>query len=240
MESKDNILIIDKDIKFTNSLSNYLEKKGFIAFGVRTKELMLRLFEANTFSFVVIGSLPNDFRIIDVLETIKDVNDEIRIIVIYSSISEKQSIEELHINNCKLIPNKQNPKKIYNHIVSHEEQTDVEPVYEINDEVLYFGKFSFSVSQRLLTLNYEKEDDKTVMMLTKKEGALLQLLASKPNHIVTRECLYKNIWNDKRYYNTRSMDVYVSKLRKYLSSDKNIQIINRHDIGFVLKIKPNK
>jgi two-component system response regulator VicR len=75
-----------------------------------------------------------------------------------------------------------------------------------------------------------------VYTLTKKEAALLEYLARYANQPIKREEILRSIWNDDSYFAGRSMDVYITKLRKYLKSDSKIEIQNVHGVGFKLNI----
>ena len=70
--------------------------------------------------------------------------------------------------------------------------------------------------------------------LTSKESELLRLLCEKANNVLDRNYALKAIWQDDSYFNARSMDVYITKLRKYLKEDPRIQILNIHGKGFKL------
>ena len=72
--------------------------------------------------------------------------------------------------------------------------------------------------------------------LTKKETRILAFLCEHLNDIAPRELILKNIWGTDDYFSGRSMDVFISKLRKYLSEDENIQISNIHGVGFKLEV----
>jgi DNA-binding response OmpR family regulator len=90
------------------------------------------------------------------------------------------------------------------------------------------GRFSFDTQKRLVTL----DDQQT--KLTTKENELLSLLCSHSNEILQRDFALKTIWIDDNYFNARSMDVYITKLRKHLKDDPNIEIINIHGKGYKL------
>lgn len=87
-----------------------------------------------------------------------------------------------------------------------------------------------------LTLDFKGD----IRNLTKKEAALLEQLILNVNLPVKRENLLNKIWKDNSYFAGRSMDVYITKLRKYLSDDPNVEIQNMHGVGFKLVIKPAK
>lgn len=90
------------------------------------------------------------------------------------------------------------------------------------------GKFTFDTQKQVLIA-----DDKTTK-LTTKESELLSLLCAHRNQILERNYALKAIWIDDNYFNARSMDVYITKLRKRLKADPNIEIINIHGKGYKL------
>jgi two-component system, OmpR family, response regulator len=90
------------------------------------------------------------------------------------------------------------------------------------------GIFTFDTTKQLLTTG-EKS-----IKLTTKESELLELLCRHKNEILERNYALKTIWIDDNYFNARSMDVYITKLRKYLKSDQSIEILNIHGKGYKL------
>ena len=93
------------------------------------------------------------------------------------------------------------------------------------------GRFSFNAKLRELSL-----EDNPPIKLSPKEGALLQLLALHLNDLMPRELALKKIWKDDTYFTSRSMDVYIAKLRKHLKVDSNIEISNIHGEGFRMTV----
>jgi DNA-binding response OmpR family regulator len=94
--------------------------------------------------------------------------------------------------------------------------------------VFQIGKLSFDFTRQIL----KSEDGE--QKLTSKEAALLRLLCQHANQVLDRSEALKKIWNDDSYFNARSMDVYITKLRKYLRQDENIELMNVHGVGFKL------
>ena len=88
------------------------------------------------------------------------------------------------------------------------------------------GKFTFDVAKQLLT--YQDQSRK----LTTKESELLELLCRHRNEVLERNFALKSIWIDDNYFNARSMDVYITKLRKYLNRDEKVEILNIHGKGY--------
>jgi DNA-binding response OmpR family regulator len=90
------------------------------------------------------------------------------------------------------------------------------------------GKYFFDSKKQLLQLNRKKTE------LTTRETELLQILCINKNKVLDRETALKKIWGGDSYFNARSMDVFISRLRKYLNDDKNVSIINVHGRGYKL------
>jgi len=95
-------------------------------------------------------------------------------------------------------------------------------------EIYEVGKFIFNSKLRTLTSG---EDEKK---LSPKEAQLLEMLAENPNSLISREMALKKIWGNDDYFTARSMDVYITKLRKMLSDDPQLNIKNIHGAGFQL------
>ena len=85
--------------------------------------------------------------------------------------------------------------------------------------------------------NHILKSPKTEVRLTRKEAEVLRLLSINMNKLVRREIALKNIWGEDDYFMGRSMDVYITKLRKFLSGDPNVSIVNIPRTGFKLEVK---
>ena len=92
------------------------------------------------------------------------------------------------------------------------------------------GKYFFYPEQQFLELNGEKT------ALTNKEARLLYILTNSPNTVVERNLLQKEVWENEGVIVTRSLDMFISKLRKKLNGDTNVKILNAHGKGYKLEI----
>lgn len=97
-----------------------------------------------------------------------------------------------------------------------------------NEPVRKIGRFTFDTQKQMLTLGDSSQK------LTTKESELLALLSNKVNELLPRDYALKSIWIDDNYFNARSMDVYITKLRKHLKDDPDIEINNVHGKGYRL------
>jgi len=103
---------------------------------------------------------------------------------------------------------------------------------QVND-IFEFTFSNFSFNSKLRYLTYKNEEP---IKLSPKENHLLRLLVIHLNDLLPRELALNKIWRDDNYFTSRSMDVYIAKLRKYLSADEKVQILNIHGEGFRLVI----
>jgi DNA-binding response OmpR family regulator len=94
--------------------------------------------------------------------------------------------------------------------------------------VYKLGKLTFDYNRQLLTSSSGESK------LTSKEAELLRLLCENANEVLDRSVALNRIWQDDSYFNARSMDVYITKLRKYLKEDPSVELLNVHGIGFKL------
>jgi len=97
-------------------------------------------------------------------------------------------------------------------------------------EIYIIGKYKYNYNLRTIYLS-DKEQK-----LSPKEAELLRMLCQKMNDILPRDLALRSIWGDDSYFTTRSMDVFITKLRKYLKDDPAVEIINIHGSGFRLVV----
>ncbi|NBU91291.1 MAG: DNA-binding response regulator [Flavobacteriia bacterium] len=101
----------------------------------------------------------------------------------------------------------------------------------VEDKIIRIGHFSLDTENLKLVLN------ETETGLTKKEVQILKLLSKFKNQVLPREVILNTVWGQDDYFVGRSLDVFITKLRKYLKSDPNISIVNVHGVGFKMEIK---
>jgi DNA-binding response OmpR family regulator len=101
----------------------------------------------------------------------------------------------------------------------------------VEEKVFQVGQYAFDPSRLILK---SSESEKT---LTQKEAEVLKLLYRNRDRVLKREEILRHIWGDDDYFMGRSMDVFISKLRKYLKDDPGIQIVNYHGVGFRLEMR---
>ncbi|MCX2478713.1 response regulator transcription factor [Pedobacter sp. MC2016-15] len=106
---------------------------------------------------------------------------------------------------------------------------EVKPVEPVQSQ-FQIGNYTFDYTTQMIQHNGQQQK------LSTKEAELLQLLCLKQNAVLTREEALLSIWHDDNYFNGRSMDVFLSKLRKYLKEDPKVEILNVHGKGYKLLV----
>lgn len=107
----------------------------------------------------------------------------------------------------------------------------VEQKPDSTSNLYQIGEYDFDHSRLVIT---RKEEEKS---LTQKEAEVLKVLCNNRDRVLKREEILTQIWGDDDYFMGRSLDVFISKLRKYLKEDPRIQIVNYHGVGFRLEVK---
>ena len=102
---------------------------------------------------------------------------------------------------------------------------------ELSTEPIPVGKYLFDHGRQMLQFKEEKKK------LTSREADLLRLLCLHMNNVLERDEALRTLWGNDSFFNGRSMDVFISRLRKYLHKDKNVEILNVHGKGFKLVVR---
>ena len=116
-------------------------------------------------------------------------------------------------------------------VVFFPKRKKVKELNNSNKNIISIGKFQFYPDENKLTV------EATEISLSKKEVELLTIFVANPNKIIKREELSKKVWEDHGVFVGRSLDTYISKLRKKLSEDDSIKLTNIHGIGYILEFK---
>ncbi len=162
---------------------------------------------------------------------IRKINGKVPIIFLTAKSMKEDTIEGFKIGADDYITKPFSMEELLLRISAILRRTKSEILEEENIRDLAVGMFTFNSNERTLISNGTSDK------LTSKESQLLKLLAQNKNEVLEREFALKAIWGDDSYFNSRSMDVYITKLRKYLRPDTTLEIINVHGKGFKLIVK---
>jgi len=225
MNNNVKILLAEDDVNLGKVLTLNLEASGYTVQHAGNGETAYELFCTSDI----------DICLIDVMMPLKDgftlareirkLDKKVPIVFITAKDMDEDIIEGLNIGDDYIT------KPFSMEVLLARIQTILRRTMSENttlNKTIKIGNFTFEVEHQRLWINGEEKK------LTTRETELLLMLVNKRSDLLERGYALKKIWGDDSYYNARSMDVYITKLRKLFASDPNIQIINVHGIGFKL------
>lgn len=226
-EIKTRILLAEDDQNLGNLLKEYLKAKSFA----------VDLFPDGEKAFHGFQTQPYDLCILDVMMPVKDgftlakeiraVNGEMPVIFLTAKSMKEDVFEGFKLGADDYITKPFNMDELLFRIEAIMRRVKKD---DSNTHIFKIGKYVFDSNKQILI--YGNEEQK----LTTKESELLRLLSLNVKKVLDRNFALRTIWVDDSYFNARSMDVYITKLRKYLKNDPSIQILNIHGKGFKLLI----
>ena len=224
--AKAKILLAEDDVNLGSVLRQYLDAKGYEVDLCLDGEDAFKTFMENEYDLCILDVMMPKKDGFTLAKDIRRINSKIPIIFLTVRSMNEDVLKGFEIGADDYITKPFNMEELLMRIEAILRRTG--RLTESKQTVFQIGKYTFdSVRQTL------KIGDK-VRKLTTKENELLKLLASNMNEVVERNYALKLVWGDDSFFNARSMDVYITKLRKYLADDPSVKIINVHSLGFKL------
>jgi DNA-binding response OmpR family regulator len=225
---KTKILLVEDDPNLGQLLKEYLEIKGFETTLCRDGEEGWRTFDKFYFDFCIFDVMLPKLDGFGLAEKVRAKDKLIPILFLTAKSLKEDTIHGLQIGADDYMTKPFRMEELLLRMQAIlRRATRFEPE-EGDNTPIQLGKFSFDFHTQKLILNNQEQK------LTSKEAELLKMLCLQKNQILDRSQTLKKIWGDDSYFNSRSMDVYITKLRKFLKADENLQIINVHGQGFKL------
>jgi two-component system, OmpR family, response regulator len=219
------IFLVEDDLSFGSVLKSYLEINDFLVEWVDDGKYAVDHFRKGIFDICILDVMLPHVDGFTVAREIRQINNLVPIIFLTAKKLKEDVLTGYDAGGDDYITKPFDTEillaKIRAILARREYQSGTRDIYEI-------GKFVFNA--KLRTLTTENDEKK----LSPKEAQLLELLALNPNALISREVALKKIWGNDDYFTARSMDVYVTKLRKFLSEDPHLNIKNIHGAGFQL------
>jgi two-component system, OmpR family, response regulator len=226
------IFMVEDDRNFGAVLKSYLEIHGYDVNWVDDGAKAIKEYAPNLFDLCILDVMLPHVDGFDVARSIRNLNKDVPLIFLTAKTLKADVLEGFKIGADDYITKPFDSEVLLckiNAILKRNTNSDQEDK-EIQNE-FRIGIYNFIYNQRLV-----KNGDHT-QKLSPKEAELLKLLCGPQDDILPREKALKLIWGDSNYFTTRSMDVFITKLRKYFREDPRVEIINIHGSGFRL-IKP--
>ena len=226
MDDKIKILLCEDDENLGMLLREYLQAKGFVAELCADGEAGFKAFLKTKFDICVLDVMMPKKDGFTLAQEIRSANTDVPIIFLTAKTLKEDILEGFKLGADDYITKPFSMEELVFSIEAILRRTKGKKSRE--STVYRLGQFTFDTQKQLLQIG-EKQTK-----LTTKENELLALLCSHSNEILQRDFALKTIWIDDNYFNARSMDVYITKLRKHLKDDPQIEIINIHGKGYKL------
>ena len=225
--TKPKILLCEDDTNLGMVLKNYLELNDYDVVLERDGRLGLAAFQREKIDMCLLDVMMPNMDGFAVAEEIRDINPDVPLFFLSAKTMKEDIIQGYKLGADDYITKPFDREVLLlkiKAVLKRNEETHRE---EVNAE-FDMGKYHFNPRLRELTI------DGKINVLSPKENELLKMLCEHKNDLLTREAALKKIWGSDTYFNGRSMDVYIAKLRKYLKEDETIEIVNIHGNGFRL------
>ncbi len=220
------VLLVEDDENLGGLLREYLQVKGFDTVLASDGNKGYKAFMQDKFDVCILDIMMPHKDGISLAKDIRSINSEIPIIFLTARSMQDDIIEGFKAGADDYLKKPFNMEELIYRIEAIMKRSQKKS--DMVNQEFTFGKYVFNPNNRMLTFDGEPQK------LTTKESELLKLLFMYQNEVLERNYALQQIWGDDTYFNARSMDVYITKLRKLLSKEPQIEIINIHGKGFKL------
>jgi two-component system OmpR family response regulator len=220
------ILLAEDDANLGDLLLDYLEVKGYQVSWYQNGTEALSAFLAQTFDLCILDVMMPELDGFSLAQKIRLKNSEIPILFLTARALEEDKLKGFEVGGDDYMTKPFSMEELLARINAKLRRTTQ---LSEKDHLYSIGKYTFDVTAHELTFQNEES-----YKLTSKENELLLLLIQNINAITDRKLALETIWGEQNLQASRTMDVYVTKLRRYLAKDEQLEIINVHKKGFKL------
>lgn len=229
MEKKIKILLAEDDKNLGNILATYLEAKGYPTVLSEDGKIALDNFKRDQFDFCVLDIMMPVMDGFTLAEKIRKIDKDIPILFLSAKSMQEDKLHGFEVGADDYLTKPFSMEELLVRIQAILRRSTA--ATSTTDKTIFrFGTFTFDYNRQLLDISGQQQK------LTSKEAELLKLLCENMNNTLDRTIALNKIWFDDSYFNARSMDVYITKLRKYLKGDPAVELINVHGVGFKLVV----
>ena len=231
---KQRILLVEDDQNFGDVLRSYLEMHDYDVLLETDGEAGLSAYKEGEFNLCIFDVMMPKKDGFTLAKEIRAKDEDMPIIFLTAKTMKEDILQGFKIGADDYITKPFNSEELLLRIQAILKRSQQRS--DTNEDVKEFeiGKFHFNYPLRILTFNGENETAQE--KLSPKEAHLLKMFCLKKNDVLSRSEALTKIWGEDNYFTARSMDVFVTKLRKYLKLDPNIEIVNIHGNGFQLLV----
>lgn len=221
------ILLAEDDYNLGNLLRSYLSAKNYDADLFINGRLALEAFPSGSYNLCIIDIMMPEMDGLTFAVKIRAINPGIPVIFLTAKNQKEDVIAGFRSGADDYITKPFSMEELLYRIEAILRRTSG-PASMTKEETYIIGNYTFDTKKQVLAIGDQS------IKLTTKESELLELLCRHGNDILERNFALRTIWIDDNYFNARSMDVYITRLRKYLRKDPSVKILNVHGRGYKL------
>ena len=223
------ILLVEDDPNFGTVLKDYLALNDYNVTHAKDGIEGLIMFKNNDFDLCILDVMMPRKDGFSLAQDIRSTNKEVPIIFLTAKTMKEDVLKGYQVGADDYLNKPFDSEVLLFKIKAILQRKESENTVENEQFEFSIGKFFFNSKLRHLSIG-----DNEPQKLSPKESKLLRMLALHKNDLMPRELALTKIWRDDNYFTSRSMDVYIAKLRKYLKDDESVEILNIHGEGFRL------
>jgi len=227
MNSKTKILLVEDDTNLGFLLTEYLEDNGFEVKCCPNGELGFNCWNKEQFNFCILDVMLPKMDGFSLAKSIREQNKTVPIILLTAKSMKEDKIFGFNLGIDDYITKPFDEEELLCRIKAVLSRS-TNSIKNESLEIYQIGLYKFDKQNQALFFNENKR------RLTKKETEVLELLCQSKNKITKRDDILFNIWGDNNYFAGRSLDVFITKLRKYLKDDFKIKIEGIPTVGYIL------
>jgi two-component system OmpR family response regulator len=229
MTNKQHIFLVEDDLSFGAVLKSYLELNEYEVTWVDDGKYAVDKFKSGNYQICILDVMLPNVDGFTIGTQIRQFNKDVPMVFLTAKTLKEDILKGYNVGADDYITKPFDTEVLLCKIDAIIKRQSTQT---ISDEVIFtIGTYTFDSKLRYITRKGVKQK------LSPKESDLLKLLCQNKNELLQRETALRKIWGEDGYFTARSMDVFITKLRKYLKEDSGIEIKNIHGSGFLLEVK---
>ncbi len=227
------ILLAEDDLNLGVLLVDYLDSEGFEVKLCKDGEIALRAFQSTTFDLCLLDVMLPKLDGFSLAKEIRSQDKVIPVIFITARSSKEDKLKGYDLDADDYVTKPFDEEELLWKIKAVIRRIP-ENKTEAKADVVSLGNYSFDPNNQSITIFGKTK------RITEKESDILKYLSSNQNKVIKREDMLKEIWGENDYFFGRSLDVFITKMRKYLKEDPSLSIENVFGVGFIFNVPTNK
>ncbi len=223
------VLLVEDELALAMLVKDNLEAQGYKVTHVVNGQAAIESFQRHKPDVIILDVMMPKVNGFDVSRAVRTVDKSTPIIFLTAKVQVKDVVKGFEAGGNDYI---RKPFSIQELLIRMKVILNADRLLNagtrIEDKLFRLGRFSFD------SRKFELTNGEAVRKLTAKESHLLYALCAQINSIVTKESLLLSVWGDDSFFNSRSLDVFISRLRKYLKEEESISILNIRGVGYKL------